>query len=128
MRNKVSVLVVCMMFLAGAVRADAKRVQIVREAAELGDAAAQNKLGVYYEIGASVEQNDDEAVKWFRKAVEQGHGEAMFNLGEMYEAGRGVPKDMKEAMALFKKSCEQGCKCGCRKYRELAEEENKRCD
>ncbi len=114
---------VCLVCLTGTVKADARRVQIVREAAEEGDPAAQNKLGVFYEIGASVEQNDAEAVKWFRLAANQGHGEAMFNLGEMYEAGRGVPKNLDEAIGLFKKSCEHGCKCGCRKYRELTGQE-----
>jgi TPR repeat protein len=122
MRKKVAVLMMCLVCLAGTARADAKRVQIVREAAEEGDPAAQNKLGVFYEIGASIEQSDAEAVKWFRKAADQGHGEAMFNLGEMYEAGRGVPQNIDEATAWYKKSCEHGCKCGCRRYRELTGE------
>jgi hypothetical protein len=128
MRIKVVFFAMCLVFLAGTAKADARRVQIVREAAEQGDPSAQNKLGVFYEIGASVEQNDAEAVKWFRMAADQGHGEAMFNLGEMYEAGRGVPQDMKEAMALYKKSCEHDCRCGCRRYKELMDEELKRCD
>jgi uncharacterized protein len=128
MRIKVVFLALCLVFLSGTAKADARRVQIVREAAEQGDSAAMNKLGVFYEIGASVEQNDAEAVKWFRMAADQGHGEAMYNLGEMYEAGRGVPQDMKEAMALYKKSCEHDCKCGCRRYKELMDEELKRCD
>jgi len=118
-KKSLALLVMSLFCLTGTANADARRVQIVRQAAEEGDAAAQNKLGVYYEIGASVEQNDAEAVRWFRKAAEQGHGEAMFNLGEMYEAGRGVLQNQEEAIALYGKSCEHGCRCGCRKYREL---------
>ena len=128
MRIKVVFFAICLVFLSGTAKADARRVQIVREAAEQGDPAAQNKLGVFYEIGASVEQNDAEAVKWFRMAADQGHGEAMFNLAEMYESGRGVAQDMKEAIALYKKSCEHDCRCGCRRYKELMDEELNRCD
>jgi TPR repeat protein len=128
MRKQLFVTVFCVVCLAGTAKADARRVQIVREAAEQGDPAAQNKLGVFYEIGASVEQNDAEAAKWFRMAADQGHGEAMYNLGELYEAGRGVPQDMKKAIALYKESCEHDCRCGCRRYRELMDEELKRCE
>lgn len=110
-----------LLFITGNVHADARRVQVVREAAEEGDPAAQNKLGVFYEIGASIGQSDTEAVRWFRKAADQGHGEAMYNLGEMYETGRGVPQNLEEAIELYRKSCEHGCKCGCRKYRELTD-------
>ncbi|NTU54284.1 MAG: sel1 repeat family protein [Chlorobiaceae bacterium] len=123
MKKSLLVSLLCLLFLSGTAHADARRVQIVREAAEQGDAAAQNKLGVFYEIGASIEQSDVEAVKWFRMAAAQGHGEALYNLGEMYEAGRGVEQNIEEAISLYKKSCERGCKCGCRKYRQLTVDE-----
>lgn len=122
MKKKLLVSMLCLWFVAGTVHADARRVQIVREAAEQGDPAAQNKLGVFYEIGASIGQSDEEAVRWFRKAAEQGHGEALYNLGEMHEAGRGVEQNIDEAIRFYRKSCERGCKCGCRKYRELTGE------
>lgn len=109
--------------LSSTAKGDEQRVRMALKAANGGDADSQNKLGVYYEIGASVEQNDVEAVKWFRMAADQGHGEAMFNLGEMYEQGRGVPKSLEEAVALYKKSCRNGCKCACKKYRLLTGEE-----
>jgi TPR repeat protein len=122
MHKKVIVMGVCLLFMAGTAHADARRVQIVREAAEQGDPAAQNKLGVFYEIGASIDQSDEEAVRWFRKAADQGHGEGLYNLGEMYESGRGVEQNIDEAIACYRKSCEHGCKCGCRKYRDLTGE------
>ena len=45
---------------------------MVRKAAEQGDAAGQNRLGLMYDEGRSVAHHDVEAVKWFRKAAEQG--------------------------------------------------------
>jgi hypothetical protein len=123
MIKKVLFPALCLLFLSGTAKADARRVQLTLEAAMKGDAKAQNRLGVFYEIGASVEQNDEEAVKWFRMAADQGHGEALFNLGEMYEQGRGVPKNIQEAIALYKKSCAAGCKCACKRYRQFTGED-----
>jgi TPR repeat protein len=123
MTKKILIPALLAMFFAGTARGDARRVQVTMEAANNGDASAQNKLGVYYEIGASIGQNDVEAAKWFRMAADQGHGEAMFNLAEMYEQGRGVPKNLDEAIALYKKSCANGCKCACKRYQLLTGEE-----
>jgi hypothetical protein len=123
MMKKMLFPVLFLMLLSGTAKGDARRVQMTLEEANKGDARAQNRMGVFYEIGASVEQNDEEAVKWFRMAAEQGHGEALFNLGEMYEQGRGVPKNIQEAIALYKKSCAAGCKCACKRYRQFTGEE-----
>ena len=64
-----------------------------RVKAEQGDAKAQYNLGVIYDKGEGVIQDDKEAVKWTRKAAEQGHAKAQYNLALMYDNGRGVPKD-----------------------------------
>jgi hypothetical protein len=101
---------------------DPARLQAIRAEAEKGDAKAQNKLGVYYQLGLSVEPSDVEAVKWFLLAADQGDGEAQFNLGEMFETGRGVTKDRRTALIWYRKSCDSGCKCGCRSYRKLFRE------
>jgi TPR repeat protein len=61
--------------------------------AEQGDATAQNNLGVMYENGDGVPQDDAEAVNWFRLAAEQGLADAQSNLGIMYEYGKGVLQD-----------------------------------
>ncbi|NTU58682.1 MAG: sel1 repeat family protein [Chlorobiaceae bacterium] len=123
MKRCIPAILLMMISLADIAHADARRVQITMEAAKEGDAAAQNRLGVFYEIGASIEQSDTEAVKWFRMAADQEHGEAQYNLGEMYEQGRGVQKNIQEAIALYKKSCANGCKCACKRYRLLTGEE-----
>ncbi len=57
----------------------------------LGNAVAQNKLGVMYSAGRGVQKDDNQAADWFRKAAEQGNSRGQFNLGVMYATGRGVP-------------------------------------
>jgi TPR repeat protein len=61
---------------------------------EQGDAEAQNWLGVMYEFGDGVPQDDKEAVNWYRKAAEQGNAGAQNNLGSRYILGKGVIKNI----------------------------------
>ena len=65
--------------------------------AEQGNAGAQYNLGVMYDKGEGVTQDNAEAVKWYRKAAEQGDAEAQYNLGLMYRNGLGVPQDYVQA-------------------------------
>ena len=60
--------------------------------AESGWAPDQFTLGVMYDNGMSVAEDDPEAVRWFRMAAEQGHASAQHNLGLMYAEGNGVPR------------------------------------
>ncbi len=80
----------------------------LRQAADQGDAEAQNKLGYMYFTGEGVAKNDQEAVKWFRKAAEQGHAKAQFNLGLSYSKGEGVQEDDQKAIMWYQKAAEQG--------------------
>ena len=68
-----------------------------RPLAEQGNANAQFFLGVMYDKGRGVPQDDATAVGWWRKAAEQGNADAQFNLGIMYGKGQGVPKDYAQA-------------------------------
>ena len=64
-----------------------------RKAAEQGDAKAQNNLGVVYDRGEGVPQDDAEAVKWYRKAAEQGMPGAV-QPGLMYANGEAWRRTM----------------------------------
>ena len=77
-------------------------------AAELGNAWAQNNLGVMYQNGEGVPQDDAEAVRWYRLAAEQGDADAQNNLGVMYQNGEGVPQDDAEAVRWYRLAAEQG--------------------
>jgi TPR repeat protein len=77
-------------------------------AANQGDADAQTNLGLMYDRGEGVPEDDKEAVRWYRMAAEQGDAYAQTNLGLMYDRGEGVPEDDKEAVRWFRKAAEQG--------------------
>ena len=76
--------------------------------ADQGDVDAQFKLGVIYDIGLGVPENDAEAVKWYRKAAEQGHANAQSNLGFMYANGDGVPENFVHAYVWWSMAKTQG--------------------
>jgi len=80
----------------------------LRKAAEQGITEAQCKLGVMYDTGQGVPEDDVEAVKWYRKAAEQGIAEAQCNLGFMYDTGQGVAEDEVEAVKWYRKAADQG--------------------
>ena len=86
----------------------AKEVEWYRKAAEQGHADAQNSLGWMYEHGRGVGKDEAKAVEWYRKAAEQGEEYAQCNLGKMYANGRGVEQDDAKAVKWYRKSAEQG--------------------
>ena len=75
--------------------------------AEKGDVKAQNSLGLCYNTGYGVKQDNMEAVKWYLKAAEQNDATAQYNLGICYHDGEGVAKDYVEAVQWFRKGAEQ---------------------
>jgi len=79
-----------------------------KSAAEQGDAAAQLNLGVMYDNGNGVQEDDAEAVKWYELAAAQGKAAAQFNLGVKYAKGQGVAQDYVEAVRWYKLAAEQG--------------------
>lgn len=79
-----------------------------RRMAEQGQAAAQYNLGIMYEYGRGVRQNDVEAARWYRKASVQGVSVAQYKLGIMYDNGWGVPQSDTEAVRWYNNAAEQG--------------------
>ena len=79
-----------------------------RQAAERGEAWAQYNLGLMYDNGDGVPEDDTEAVKWYRKAAEQGLANAQYNLGVMYANGNGVPEDNVVAYMWLNLAAAQG--------------------
>ncbi len=87
---------------------DAEVANKYRQAAEQGDADAQNTLGECYYYGRGVPEDKEEAVKWFRQAAEQGHAPAQNTLGECYYNGEGVRKNKTMAVEWYSKAADQG--------------------
>ena len=85
-----------------------------QEAAQRGDTAAQNNIGVMYANGRGVDQDFNEAINWFRRAAEQGNTSARSNLcqiyihlGVMYANGVGVDQDYEQAFDWFRRAADQ---------------------
>jgi hypothetical protein len=79
-----------------------------RPLAEQGDALAQFVLGVMYNDGEGVPQDNAEAVKWYRLAAEQGNDSGQLNLGLMYNNGWGIPQDHALAVRWYRSAANQG--------------------
>ncbi|KAE9526012.1 tetratricopeptide repeat protein [Testudinibacter aquarius] len=79
-----------------------------RTYAQKGNSDAQYNLGVLYDQGWGVKQNDATAAKWYEKAAKQGDTKAQFNLGNMYYEGRGVKQNKTTAAKWFEKAAKQG--------------------
>jgi uncharacterized protein len=76
--------------------------------AEGGIAVAQNNLGVMYDHGQGVAEDDVQAVRWYRLAAEQGNAQAQYSLGLMYGNGHGVPEDDRAAVKWYRLAAAQG--------------------
>jgi TPR repeat protein len=100
------------LFFAAASFSQTPNIGKLKQAAEGGDAAAQNNLGAAYHLGRGVPQDYAEAMRWFRKAADQGYAAAQNNIGMMYDQAQGVPRDYPEAMRWYRKAADQGYAAG----------------
>ena len=90
-------------------RENAEVVRMITEAAEQGNAEAQDHLGVMYYNGHGVPQSDALAVEWYRKAADQGYAKAQCTLGAMYRQGKGgLPQSDALAAEWHRKAADQG--------------------
>ena len=65
-------LLICLMVFTGSAHTADDDFDAVKKAAEQGHADAQYNLGLMYDYGGGVPEDDAEAVRWYRKAAEQG--------------------------------------------------------
>jgi TPR repeat protein len=84
-------------------------VRAIQTAAQRGDAASQNALGVMYAHGIGVMRNYVRAEYWFRKAGDQRFGAALYHLGVLYKVGPdGIHQDLSKANDYFTASALAG--------------------
>ena len=93
-----------------------------REHENKAEAVAQYNLGVMYDNGEGVPQDDIQAVKWFRKAADQGVDRAQFILSLIYEQGLGVPQDYVLAHMWSNLAAARGSELGRKKRDILAKQ------
>ncbi len=86
----------------------AAELAIVRPLAEQGVPFAQFNLGVLYDNGHGLPEDNALAMQWYRKAAEQGLPQAQVNLAIMYEEGEGAPPDYAQAYFWYALADAQG--------------------
>lgn len=79
----------------------------VAENDSVNRAVAFNRLGICYDSGEGVEQNDSVAVKYYRQSADLGYHWGEYNLGYCYYKGEGVKQDYVEAVRLFRLAAEE---------------------
>ena len=100
-------------------------VRLIRAAAERGDAASQNTLGVMYAKGVGVPVNYVRAEYWFQKAADQRYAAALYHLGVLYKAGpTGIKQDLSKANDYFTASALAGFKPTMNQLAQLLAEAN----
>lgn len=87
---------------------DAALLASTRKLAAAGDAAAQNKLGAWYQDGTYVDQDLVRALAWYQLAAQAGNAVAQNNLGVLYNRGLGVRRDTRLAVDWYAKAAAQG--------------------
>lgn len=93
----------------------AKAVRWFRPAADQGDTLAQYYLGIAYDAGKGVGEDDAEAARWFRcaertwrLAAARGDANAQYLLGGMYMNGNAVLKNYVEAERWYRMAATGG--------------------
>ncbi len=76
--------------------------------ADAGDARAQSNIGVMYDNGDVVAEDDVEAVRWFTLSAEGDFPTGQFNLANMFAEGKGVAQDFGIAVRWFQAAARQG--------------------
>ncbi len=80
--------------------------QLSELAHEKGDWCAQVNMGILYEEGTFVGQDERKALEYYLMAGENGSTGAMNNIGNFYLHGKGVAKDYDKAFAWYQKAVE----------------------
>ena len=84
-----------------------KAVPKLKAAAEKGHKKAQYRLGLCYDKGKGVAENNALAFQWYSKSAAQDYHKAQYQVGKCYKDGEGVAKDRKKAVEWFTKAAKQ---------------------
>lgn len=81
---------------------------ICQRAANSGDSAAQNLLGVFFETGKGTEPDLPQAMHWYQLAADRGDKFSQYNLAQMLRTGKAGTQDPASAVHYYTLSAEQG--------------------
>ncbi len=101
----------------------AKAYPLILQAAEAGDAACQNKMGIICREGIGPEarhKDPKRAITWFRKAALQGDVKAQSNLGHIMGAESPASENRQEALMWLYLAADQGEATSDKTLKEIA--------
>lgn len=82
--------------------------RVLRPLTEKNDPNAQFLMGMLYDAGNGMRQDQAIAASWYRKAAEQDHLIAQLFLGIFYYSGTAVRRDYKEAVRWLQSPADKG--------------------
>ena len=94
----------------GKTQSDSRARRDYERGKEVGNLNAINGLGVIYDNGEGVPEDNDKAFELYKEAALKGHPSAQYNLGKMYEQGSGTRVDVPEAIKWYKEAREKNVK------------------
>ena len=86
----------------------ATALEILLPLAEAGNPDAAYTVGIIYDFGRGVNQDDMAAGVWYRIAAEQGMPEAQLAMGTLFDTGEGILQNVVEAYAWSAIAADQG--------------------
>lgn len=92
----------------GAPQSNTKAFATFSEAANEGDAFAQNELAYMYAAGKGTSRNYGKALFWYKKAANHGLASAQYNLGLLYLHGLGTQPNKALAQKWLQQSAALG--------------------
>jgi membrane fusion protein (multidrug efflux system) len=76
--------------------------------AEQGDADAQYKLAMLYDLGKEVPQDFALAADWYMKSAQNGNAKSFYQMGQMSDLGHGMAQSFKKATSFYRQAAALG--------------------
>lgn len=83
-------------------------IEPLRQSALAGSAEAQFELGLIFEYGRGVEQDDAQAAYWYKQSADQDFPDSLYRLAVFSDNGWGQPVNKERAFKLYKSAAEKG--------------------
>jgi TPR repeat protein len=87
-------------------------VPLALQAANAGNASAQNLCGMLCEKGLGQIRDLSSAAQWYQKAAQQDCADAQANLASLYQSGQGVPQNLDKAFEWYQRAATNGSMTG----------------
>ena len=82
--------------------------KLIKPAADAGNFLAEYQLGLMYDFGQGIRENNAEALDWYRKAANKNDPRAEVALAQRLMDGRDIARDQAGAISWYRKAAAQG--------------------